>query len=302
MKTNQTMLSKRSALNFLLPLYLVLFGTPFSVVPAFGESDNLIPSGNFEQLDDIEAWAVQNNAAVDFDEQASGMQSLRITSYGWLLSPEKVVIDPRAIYTVRLKVKIPEHYLRPHQATETGYQIGFEMYTDQGRRIGHHEVVPIRGTQTHLLDDAQAGDTVVRVAGLWERIDYGGFEYDAIAFDIENDLSDIPNAQSYLIKSVEPADGFTEITLARPLEENQPAGIRVRQHGHGNMVFNQGKATDTWSEVVFDVSGVSLPGEVSSAQFWPGTHSVRLAITASSNDPDRAVELLFDDVSMMEHK
>jgi len=262
---------------------------------------NLIPSGDFESVADISAWAVTNNAVPETSEYAEGSQSLRITAYGWLHSPELIEIDPSATYRLRAMIKLPEGYLEPNEGTRTTFALGFEKYDAEGRQIRHHSVVPIADTETELLEAVSLGDTTVRVAGGWDRIDYGGFEYDGIAFGAEPDLSDIPNPHSYLIKSIESGDGFTEITLARPLEEDHPAGTIVRQHGHSDIVSQRAEATNEWTEMILEVSGVSLPGDISREQFWPGTHGVRAAFVAHSDDPDRRVELLVDDVTLTKH-
>ena len=269
-----------------------------SHVAALAQSDNLLPSGSFETVEDVKPWVSLYNAVPETEECAEGSQSMRITAYGWLLSPEMVEIDPVASYRLRAMVKLPETTLNPTRATEVTYALGLEMYDAQGRLIPNHGVVPIPGTETELLDAAEAGGIEVRVKGEWKRIEMGGIDYDGIAFGAESDFSDIPNPESYLIKSVEPGEGFTTITLARPLESAHSAGTRVRQQGHRDIIAARGLASDHWTEVILDIAGVSLPGQVSDVQFWPGTHSVRAAISAHSKDPDAPAEMLVDEVSL----
>ena len=160
---------------------MIALAFALSHVAALAQSENLLPSGSFETVEDVKPWVSLYNAVPETEECAEGSQSMRITAYGWLLSPEMVEIDPVASYRLRAMVKLPETTLNPTRATEVTYALGLEMYDAQGRLIPNHGVVPIPGTETELLDAAEAGGIEVRVKGEWKRIEMGGIDYDGKA-------------------------------------------------------------------------------------------------------------------------
>jgi len=258
------------------------------------QSENLVPSGAFENPDDIEAWSQAYNVRPVTNEVGEGLMNMLVMARGWLMSPEQVEIDPGGIYKLRARFKIPEFSRHPNEATETHYQIGLAMYDESGERLGAHAVFPVAGSEQELIAAVDEGATVVKVTGEWVRR-----PHDGIAFDACPDFSDIPNPASYPIREAVFIDGHTELTLARPLDVGYPEGTMVRQKNHADITAATDRIEGTdWIEVELEFFGHSEPGQMTSGKFWPGTTSVRAAMNFFSDDPDDRVEVIVDEVSL----
>ena len=274
---------------------------PFlAALPDTKAAGNLVASGDFES----EAWGEAQVARQEPGEKKSGDHSLRLSYSAWVLSPEFVEIDPSGVYRLSAFFKRPEVVESETQPEKVTFQLALWMYDADENLINGMSVNPVEGTETRLVADAAMGSQEVRVeAEPWERKNVmAGLPYDAIAFDVRDDFSDLPNPASHLIESIATDDTGTVIRLRKPLDQAYPAGTLVRQHQHAEVVQANGEATQEWTEHSFEVSGVSEPGRIAPDKFWPGTKKVRAAIRAGSGGTSNETQLLVDDVFLIEQK
>ncbi len=263
-------------------------------------SENLVPSGDFES----ETWGEPQVAKQEPEEKNSGDHSLRLTYSAWVLSPEFVEIDPGGIYRLSASFKRPEVVESETPPEKATFQLALWMYDADENLINGMGVHPVEGTETRLTADAAEGSQEIWVEGEpWQRKTVmAGLPYDAIAFEVRDDYSDLPNPASYMVESIQAADNGSAIRLRKPLTQSYPAGTLVRQHQHAEVPQVNGEATREWTEHSLEVSGVSEPGRIAADKFWPGTKKIRTAIRAGSGGASSETQLLVDDVTLVESK
>jgi len=269
--------------------------------------DNLIPSGDFEASS--EEWkadmGIERVFRVEFDEKHAGDASLGLQYSAWVLSPELVEIEPDGIYRLSAFFKRPKVATFGSESQKITFQLALWMYDAEDNLIGGMAVEPVKGTETKLTAEATEGSTELRVEGEpWKRKTIsglaGGIPFDAIAFDVHGDYSDLPNRASYMIESISEDNGGALIRLRKPLKQAYPVGTQVRQHAAAEVIQVGGVPSPEWTESFVEVSGMSEPGKVAADKFWPGTKKVRIAIRAHGSEGPE-VDLLVDDVTLLKN-
>lgn len=126
-------------------------------------------------------------------------------------------VDPAARYTLTWEARgnVPE---------EAGkYMIGFSVYDKDGQEIQPYHVYYTPGSETVLTEDAPKGGRTLKIrdGSKWK----SGAMY-CPAFHVKADGGDIPNRDVLTggIEKVTAGDGYTELTLKRPLAKDYPAG------------------------------------------------------------------------------
>ena len=281
--------------SFLLSLGLFLH-------PAAG-GDNLVPSGDFESQPDAQAWGADTVCRQNPEEAHSGDHSLRVLYKNWVLSPELIEIDPNGIYRLSSFFKTPAVSASGQEQEKVRYLLGFHMYDADGALIGGMSVLPVEGTERKLVAEASEGSSEIRMEGEpWERrmLD-PNTPYDAIAFDVKSDYSDLPNSANYVIESITADRDATIVRLRKPLTQSYPTGTLVRQHAHVDYVHVAGEATPEWTESFIEVNGISEPGQVARDKFWPGTKKIQVGVIGGGGSTNET-DFLIDDVSLIENK
>lgn len=269
-------------------------------------SENLVPSGDFEEEHLIIQWSPTKAAVQESEEKASGDHSLRFTvSLSDVVSPELIEVDPEQHYELRAFIKEPEVKNAPEYVSAKVF-IGLLPYDQYEQRIPPLAVWTFPNTETTLARDAAKGDTVVYLTGEpWET--RAPFIGTGIAFDVKEDRSDLPNFSAIgMDNKVGVKDGMAVVTLQSPLDQSWPAGTRVRQHRYADFPASFVEALPTtWTEHSMEIGGVSSPDAVNMREFWPGVKYVRVVIgvrpqaAATGKLPagEHAVDVLIDDVS-----
>jgi hypothetical protein len=154
---------------------------------------------------------------------------------------EKVKVDPAKKYRVSAKVK-------QNGDTPALVYIGFIPFDAKGRLIlPHHGFYNVKESMTVLTADAAKGakSITVKDAAAWK----GGSHY-FVAFNVKDDMSDIPNHElAGVISKIEKTGDVYAISLTKPLAKAYPAGTKVRQHrAGGTYIYTKaGTAPKEWA-------------------------------------------------------
>lgn len=167
------------------------------------------------------------------------------------------------------------------------FRVSFDCLTSDKKLIAPVNVLYRNFTQTTLARPCSKSDTVIFVNAareLWQPT-----AKSAVAFDVKNDLSDLPNfnVSSPGITAVEKAGNAYKVTLAAPCGFDYPAGTAVRLHSVRDLVSEFTiKAED--KNIRHSMLNIVIPQNYRA--FWysctrnylyPGTRFIRLRITAA---------------------
>jgi hypothetical protein len=263
-----------------------------------GAAGNLLPSGDFEDEEAAKKWGDAHLVAPSGEENHTGGWCLRFVGQTWGTAPDPVEIDPEQSYELRAFIKEPGVRVHSELIPMETY-IGLRLLDKNQEQISPWAVLSVPHTETTLAKEAAVGDTVLRLAGTpWESV-----PQPAIAFDIKDDFSDIPNATAVPLTEIRPSEGGFEVQLATPLATAYPAGTKVRQHRWADFPVLIAEPGAEWQEKVMEIGGVSMPGTAEMSKFWPGTRYVRVSIAPIAKQGagyGTPVELLLDDVSFIQ--
>ncbi len=262
-------------------------------------AENLVPSGDFEDVVLAKEWGPENLVTLTDDESRGGSMALRFIHPGWANSPEIVPVDPLQTYQLHAFIKEPEVQMNPDYVPLRVF-IGLRLLDENQEQIPPFAVRAVLNSETTLARDAGQGDTKLYLEGTpWEAGVHPG-----IAFDIQDDFRDIPNFNSIGIIRIRPEQEGFSIDLQQPLPFAYPAGTRVRQHRYADFPVLTAEPGAAWDAQLLEIGGQSEPGRVEPAKFWPGTRYVRVSIAPSARetglDPGTVVDLLVDDVSLIQ--
>jgi hypothetical protein len=184
-------------------------------------------------------------------------------------------VDPSKIY--RLSAKFKADKANPKKWV----CLGFMPLNKSQKAISPSSVNIVVGTQAVMSSPVKAGDTKIKIndASKWKK---GKHLY--LVFDAMDDLKDLPNERIYPIKSI----NGSEITLAKAVKGNYPAGSKVREHKSGgsyiysSALYKKIPAED-WIEcsgIISGISNFSIPQN----QWWKGTKYARIVILTNQEN------------------
>lgn len=269
---------------------LLIFQSPGGIRASEKPAPSILLHTSF---DDSDQWSFlglrEDNLAMD---GRTGDLALKLDQRRVRLPSEPIPIDPNGTYEIRAFFKaVPG-------SEETRGLLGVTYLDKDGQPIAGFEVHAFPDTQTILTQPSQAGDTEVfleEVPSAWP--DEGNL---AIAFDARDDLSDIPNRNSYRIESSEPEGTGLRLHLREPLNTSFPAGTKVRCHGLANHAMAHFEASSHWEAHGVVISGLASPGDPREdlrSQFWPGTVAIQARLGMwDRSDTDQGREILVDDL------
>ena len=209
----------------------------------------------------------------------AGAQNVKLNSGGdWKVPVKDGVLE----LTWEARGSVPE---------EAGkYMIGFSVYDKDGQEIQPYHVYYTPGSETVLTEDAPKGGRTLKIrdGSKWK----SGAMY-CPAFHVKADGGDIPNRDVLTggIEKVTAGDGYTELTLKRPLAKDYPAETAVRQHLYQSSLYL--KVADIpagWKKESAALSGISK-GAVRYGQWWPGTEYFRVMITGNIGSRNADAEM-----------
>ena len=174
------------------------------------------------------------------------------------------------------------------------YIVGYIPYDEAKHEIKVYEVANMNGFDSVLEENVKAGDTVIRIGKpkfTWKC----GAAF-CVAFQAADLYRDQPNRETHTggIREVESRTGYDEVTLAKPVRKNYPAGSMVRLHYYGpDFYCHIGKASSEWISIGGTVSGIAPYGN-RKGMWWPGTRYVRVVIEANKNAGKNTITELKD--------
>lgn len=259
-----------------------------------GES-NLIKSGDGENEITVKQWGkyvTQNKEDVVW-----GKGALQLSRRATIKSPEMVPVDPQKKYCLKMFVKTLQ---QPAKVL-----IGLKFYTKDKEEIGTCSVYALPDRKAVLNKDVKAGEKTIEISAT----DWEAKKIPAVAFNVKEDLSDLPNLEAFRITEIQKKDNHSILTLRKPLKKAYPAGTLLRQHIYLDPLWFEFKAGTEWQEFSFDISKESPLGKPDRKKFkniqkfWYGTRFVKIIILTNMGCPKADKDyttFLLDDISFKE--
>ena len=234
-----------------------------------------VPGGDGEDAVTVKSWGAIQNLA----EKHSGAASLAVLPGRQAVSG-LVPVDPGKSYRVSAFFKAAGD-----KGKLRGY-LGLKYYDADKNEMNYCGVWPVLGTEATLAKAVAKGDPAASVApAAWRTPPPWLY---AVAFDVKDDLSDLPNSSVCL--------------WGRPLPRGYPAGTRIRLHRYCDPPGVGGVVVPRWTEYSFHVSGEAGRGDPNgknfdgknyTPKFWNGTKYVKVVVANGGLD---GCELLVDDI------
>jgi hypothetical protein len=260
------------------------------LLQAQNAGENLLKNGGAESGDSagwIEFPSVSTNAK-------EGSNAFVCNQSGkMILSEELIPVNPERRYALSAFLK--------SEGGEVKVCLGFVCYDADEKEIQSVQITPIIGTETKLREDANKGDTVLKIENgqQWVFDTNWTPNFGRVAFEVDDSgaYSDLPNRNlsGAGLKSIRQVGGQWEVELAKPLPANFTAGTKVRQHRAEGAALWIGCPTvgSSWKELKGRISGFS-EGIRQLGKFWQGTKFVKVAILPEPNA--LAIPILVDEV------
>lgn len=255
------------------------------VVSGAVAAENLCKSGNGEDADVVRTWG--RGVSQNTTDKHSGAASMETAIKGGVFSPEFIAIDPAKNYRLSGWFKLADK-TKPSRAL-----FGVRFYDASRKEILCTAILPEPGTAAQLAADARKGDTVLTVTGTWtvkSQFFYG------IAFNVKDDLSDLPTPETMFINKIEAKGTSTLVTVSEPLDKDYPAGTKVRQHRYVDYPTVNFAVAEDWMECSLTFAGQGT----AYGQIWPGAKFVRIEVVPNLDRREDLVAMRFDDISFTE--
>lgn len=197
---------------------------------------------------------------------------LGIRGYVQIHSKRSFEIDPDAEYEISGTFRSPAKQLKVRN-----FECGFIMIDEEGKQIPCTSYSNHPESITTLAADVKVGDKIIKIkkAPRWT----GKF----IAFDVKEDLSDLPNPAYHYTKRVE-QDGNYILTLRKPMKKAYKAGTKVRCHGQNKLwTLNRFKvAPREWKKFSGRIKGIDKKA-ASTNKWYPGAVRACVFIIVPAN-------------------
>ena len=198
---------------------------------------------------------------------------LGIKGYVVISSKRSFEVDPEAEYEISGTFRSPADQPKPGN-----FEGGFILVDDDGNSLPSYLYSNDPRSLTELAADVNPGDKVVKIkkAPQWK----GGF----IAFNAREDLSDLPNRDTFLYtKLAEDGDNLV-LTLQAKIKKAYKAGTKVRCHNQKKLwTLNRFKiAPKEWTRFSGRIKGVDKTA-TDCRKWWPGAARARVFILVPLN-------------------
>lgn len=250
-------------------------------------AENLLKSGDGEDAELAAKWGQGTRQNTNDKNSGSACMENSFTSRNFVYSPELIEIDPSKTY------KLSGFFKSAEKDKKNKAMFCIRYYNSGKKEIGPFSVLPVVDTGTVLAADAKKGDKSLRIKPReWNR---NKGQFYAVAFNVKDDLSDLPNLDVISISDISPKDTFNEVTLGSPLIQDYLAGTKVRMHRYLDYTALVNDVPGEWTEYSITISGESNAGTPALNKFWNGTKFIKICIFAFNVSP-----LLFDDITFQE--
>lgn len=198
---------------------------------------------------------------------------LGIRGYVMITSKRSFEIDSDAEYEISGTFRSPASQIKVRN-----FECGFIMIDEDGKQIPCSAYSNYSGSMTTLAADVKPGDKIIKIkkAPNWT----GKF----IAFNAREDLSDLPNRETYYYtKKVEEGGNYI-LTLRRNVTKAYKAGTSVRCHGQNKLwTLNRFKtAPKEWKTFSGRIKGIDKTA-ASVNKWYPGAGRACIFIIVPAN-------------------
>ncbi|MBQ7696635.1 MAG: hypothetical protein IJT50_16110 [Lentisphaeria bacterium] len=217
----------------------------------------------------------------DIKDVGGGVVRISTKKPAFRIRTKKIAIDPSQKYKLSV-----EYRKVPGSKSEGRFYCGPTNFDAQGREISCDSLFPVAGSETTLVTPVKVGDRIVRIknGSKWQ------VKYGRIAFNVKNDLSDLPNFDLLRFSAIKPIGFVWEVTLSAPAPKAYPEGTAVRNHLDGaSYRYLVGNAVpgDQWKKVERVVEGVSRDNVPEKNNSWRiGSVSAALVFFINGKDLD----------------
>lgn len=273
---------------------MVFFTTLLFPLAAVAESGKVVFETNFEQSADYLDLGIR--AKMVGDEGRNDNSALRLTQRRLTLLSQPVPINPKQNY------RLVGAFKAAPGSEGTKIIFGLLFCGSDGKPLSNYSVVPVEGTQNVLKKDAELNTQSVLLESVGQSWPTEGRF--ALAFDVKDDYSDIPNPKVFAITSATAEGDGLKVVFEEPLPEGFPAGTPVRLHQSTDPVFTPIKATGEWEEHSLKIGGQAAAGASHPqlrGKFWPGASAVLIRLgffDRASQEQNK--EVWVDDIRIIE--
>ena len=154
-----------------------------------------------------------------------------------LISKRAFPVDAAKTYTIAAE-------LRQTAGLPRNVYVGFVPLDSKGNPISFAKVSARKGTETVLTRPVKKGakEIWIKANKKWEPVGRLVKKGDAIAWNVKEDYSDLPNSNIAFceIVNVETVNDEMKVTMRKPIKVDLPAGTTVRCHGDGGSMYTAG--------------------------------------------------------------
>jgi len=261
---------------------------------AVADSDKVIFETSFDQPGEYGDLGIRDNMVAA--EGHNDSSALRLIMRRLSLPAEAISLNPELHYRL-------EGAFKAAPGSEgTRVMLGVLFCDENGKQFSSYAVQPVAGTQSVLKEEAviHAQDVLLENSGQhWPT--EGKF---AVAFNVMDDHSDLPNQQVFEISSVTVEEDGLRVHFEEPLTADFVAGTPVRWHQLMDPTFVRVTAEGDWQEHSLTFGGESFAGDSPKrmrGKFWPGAKSVLIRLGFSDRESEEQnAEVLVDNLRIVE--
>jgi len=276
------------------PVFLLLFLGLLFPCRAAAEDEPVVFSTSFDQPGEYGDLGIRNDMVAA--EGHNDSSAFRLNRRRISLPAEAISLNPELHYRL-------EGAFKAAPGSEgTQVMLGVLFCDENGEQFSSFAVQPVAGTQSVLKEEAviHAQDVLLENSGQnWPT--EGKF---AVAFNVMDDHSDLPNQQVFEISSVTVEEDGLRVHFEEPLTADFPAGTPVRWHHLMDPTFVRVTAEADWQEHSLTFGGQSFVGDSPKRmrnKFWPGAKSVLIRLGFSNRESEeQGAEVLVDDLRIVE--
>ncbi len=240
------------------------------------ESAALNPKSNSEWLCN---WSEKNNIVLTAVEAENALACKDNTI---MISKSAITVDPEKSYQISGSFKLAP------DSKPAKFYLGIMPLNYKGQQISSESVGAIADTDTELVADCNADDTVIKIKN-GDKWQCGPGSMIAFNTDDSGKKADLPNTElsGREIVKVEKNGGAFDVTLKNKSGKKYASGTKVREHRAGNTfiygVINEYVPAD-WKEFSAVLQG----------NCWPGICMAKIVILANIGGKPDQVMLIKD--------
>ena len=217
----------------------------------------------------------------DIKDVGGGVVRISTKNPAFRIYTKKLALDSEKKYKISI-----EYRKVPGSKAEGRFYFGPSNFDAQGREITCDTLFPVVGSETVLAAAVKPGDRVVKIknGSKWQA------KYGRIAFNVKNDLTDLPNFDLLRFSAIKKTGYMWELSLYAPATKAVPEGTPVRNHLDGasyRYILGNVVPGDQWKKAEREICGYSRDNVPEKNTSWrTGGVSAALVIFANGKELD----------------